>query len=433
MTMPMREGERRVSRQSLTIKSLRTQNRAAALTWLITAGRGTRGEVANAAGLSVASASNIVSDLMAEGLVAETGLLASQGGRPTSVLEPVPDGAYFIGVDVGERGVAVELFDLTMTPVDREFRGGTIEEGPELIGADITAAVQALRERNADRWPRLVGVGLGLPGIVETDETGRQTLYAESLGWDPVDVRPLLDLDVPLFAENGAKTLAKAEQWFGAAHGVDHAVVVLLGRGVGLGVISEGELLRGSVSSASEWGHVRIDRDGPVCRCGRRGCVEALLGAQGILDRWARDGGRFEGGGWTAIGELLDAADRGDGAAGRTVDRVVEDLGSALGGLVNLFNPNRVIVGGWVGMRLMERLEGRIAAATREAALSRPGAQFELRTCTFGGDTVALGAAIMPLESLIAAPAASASAGATPRPSHPEPMTSRAAMRSRKP
>ncbi|MFD4420975.1 ROK family protein [Agromyces sp. NPDC058484] len=402
--MARREGEQRMTRQSLTIRSLRTQNRSAALAHLITARDGTRAEIAAAAGLSSASAANIVADLIAEGLVAETGLLASQGGRPTSVLEPVADGAYFIGADVGERGVAVELFDLTMTRVDREFRGGSTEESPDTIAHDLTDAVEALRQRNRDRWSRVVGVGLGLPGIVETDDAGVQTLYAENLGWDPVAVRPLLGHDLPLFAENGAKTLAKAEQWFGAAHGVEHAVVVLFGRGVGLGVISDGELLRGSASSATEWGHLCLDRSGPVCRCGRRGCVEAFLGAQGILDRWAAAGGRFDGSGWTAIGELLDAAQTGDPVAHDTVENLIDDLGTALGGLVNLFNPERVIVGGWVGMRLMQHLSPRIEATTRAASLARPGAQFELRSCTFGGDTVALGAAVMPLESLIAAP-----------------------------
>ena len=407
MSMPTPpDGERRPGRQSLTVKSLRAQNRSAALTQLITAGSATRAEIAATNGLSPASATNIVADLIAEGLVAETGLLASQGGRPTSLLEPVADGAYFIGADVGERGVAVELFDLTMTRVDQEFRGGRFEESPDAIGRDLTDAVEALRQRNLRRWARVVGVGLGLPGIVETDAGGAQTLYAESLGWSPVRVRPLLEHDLPLIAENGAKTLANAEQWFGAARGVKHAVVALLGRGVGLGIIAGGEIYRGHASSASEWGHVSLDRSGPVCRCGRRGCVEALLGAQAILDRWAGLGGSFEGTGWRAIGDLLEQADEGSSAAGAVVDEVVENLGVALGGLVNLYNPERVIIGGWVGMRLMERLAGRIETAARAAALRRPAEQFTLLPCTFGGDTVAIGAAVMPLESLITAPLA---------------------------
>lgn len=114
-------------------------------------------------------------------------------------------------------------------------------------------------------------------------------------------------------------------------------------------------MYRGHASSAAEWGHVSLDRSGPVCRCGRRGCVEAFLGAQAILDRWAGLGGSFEGTGWRAIGQLLDAAEHGDSVATQVVDEVVAELGAALGGLVNLYNPERVIIGGWVGIRLMER------------------------------------------------------------------------------
>jgi len=399
-------GDRRSARQDPTVRSLRARNRSVALTHLIRAGTSTRAELGAACGLSPASATNIVGDLIAEGLVAETGLLASQGGRPTAQLAPVADGAYLIGADVGERGVAVELFDLSMRRIDREFRGGSMEESPDAIGHDLSDAVEALRLRNVARWPRVVGVGLGLPGIVETDDSGEQVLFPESLGWPPVAIRPLLVHDLPLLAENGAKTQAKAEQWYGAARSVDHALVALLGRGVGLGVIVDGEVYRGHASSAAEWGHVSLDRNGPICRCGRRGCVEAFLGAQAILDRWAAAGGAFEGTGWGAIGRLLEADAAGDASASAVIDEVVGVLGTALGGLVNLYNPERVIIGGWVGMRLMERLAPRIDAATRAAALREPGSQFTLLPCTFGGDTVALGAAIMPLELLVSAPLA---------------------------
>jgi predicted NBD/HSP70 family sugar kinase len=143
-----------------------------------------------------------------------------------------------------------------------------------------------------------------------------------------------------------------------------------------------------------------------VCRCGRRGCVEAFLGAQAILDSWAALGGMFEGTGWGAIGELLEANAAGDHAAVTVVDEIVGTLGTALGGLVNLYNPERVIIGGWVGMRLMEQLAERIEGAARGAALRQPGSQFTLLPCTFGGDSVALGAAVMPLELLVSAPLA---------------------------
>jgi predicted NBD/HSP70 family sugar kinase len=319
-------------------------------------------------------------------------------------LAPNPFGAYFLGADVGERGVAVELFDLSMTRVDREFRGGREEERIEAISQDLDEALDALRERNPDAWPRLVGIGLGLPGIVENEADGRQVLYAQSLGWPPVAVTELISHDIPIFAENGAKTQAMAELWDGAARGIDEALVVLLGRGVGLGIVSDGELAHGLTSSAGEWGHVRIVRDGRPCRCGGRGCVEAYVGADAILAAWAEAGGVFDGSGWGALGQLLAADAEGDAAASAVVQDLVATLGAALGSLVNLTNPERVVIGGWVGLRLMESLAERVEAAMREVALARPGSQFDLVACRFGGDTVALGAAIMPLDALLGAP-----------------------------
>jgi predicted NBD/HSP70 family sugar kinase len=390
-----------------TVSEVRQRNRAQALRSVILTGQTSRAALARESGLSVASVTNLVSELISEGLIIEAGSVASSGGRPVTLLAPNPGGAYFLGADVGERGVAVELFDLSMTRIDREFRGGREGEPIEAIAADLDEALDALRSRNPQAWERMVGLGLGLPGIVETDAAGNQILYAQSLGWPPITVADLVSHDIPVFAENGAKTQAMAELWDGAARGVNEALVVLLGRGVGLAIVSHGELARGLRSSAGEWGHVKIVRGGRLCRCGGHGCVEAYLGADAILESWREAGGEFEGSGWRALGELLESSDP---VAVAVVDELVATLGSALGGLVNLTNPERVVIGGWVGLRLMEGLASRVEEATRAEALVRPGSQFELLACRFGGDTVALGAAMMPLEALIGEPRGSRSA-----------------------
>jgi predicted NBD/HSP70 family sugar kinase len=391
--------------EASTVTSLRQRNRAAALQVILRERETTRAEVARRCGLSAASAANLVAELIADGLVIETGTVSSRGGRPISLIAPNADGAFAVGVDVGERGVAVELFDLSLTMVDREFRGGREQETPEGIVADLREAVAALRERNRDRWPLVLGIGLGLPGVVETDAAGAQTLYAQSLGWPALPIPADLDSELPVFAENGAKTQARAELWFGAASGVEHALVALLGRGVGLGIVAGGELYRAAHSGATEWGHTKIRFGGELCRCGDRGCVEAYLGADAVLDAWRRAGGQFEGSGWHALGALLDAADAADPAASAVLDEVMEALGAALGSMVNLTNPERVVVGGWVGLRLMERYADRIRAAIDRNSLHRASAQFELTVASFGGDTVALGSALMPIEALIRTPA----------------------------
>ncbi|MFF2053306.1 ROK family transcriptional regulator [Leifsonia sp. NPDC058194] len=393
-------------RESATVTTLRQQNRAAALKFVLQEGETTRADLARRCGFSSASAANITAELIEDGLIAEVGSVASRGGRPISVIAPRADGAYAIGVDVGERGVAVELFDLSLAMVDREFRGGGREESYDDIHRDLQDAVAALRERNRERWPRVLGIGLGLPGVVETEPDGSQVLYAQSLGWEPRPIPLDLDPDLPVFAENGAKTQARAELWYGAARGIDQALVALLGRGVGLGIISDGQLAHGAFSSAGEWGHTKIRFGGALCRCGQRGCVEAYLGANAILSSWHEQGGAFDGSGWQAIGALLTAAETDPDARG-VVDEAIEALGAALGSVVNLTNPQRIVIGGWVGMRLMEQHVDRIADAVRRNCLDRLGAQFEIVPATFGGDTVALGSALMPIMALIDTPRAS--------------------------
>ncbi len=130
--------------------------------------------------------------------------------------------------------------------------------------------------------------------------------------------------------------------------------------------------------------------------------MESYVGADAILGAWRAAGGAFEGSGWTALGRLLDAADAGDLVATRVVADAVAALGAALASMVNLLNPQRIVVGGWVGLRLMESRADEVLAATRERSLRRFAGQFDLVPASFGGDTVALGSALLPIEQLIA-------------------------------
>ena len=388
--------------EPFTVTSLRRRNRATVLRQIILSGGTTRATIARESGLSPASAVNLVSELIADGLVEEKGSVASRGGRPIAILRPRADSAITIGADIGERGVAVEMFDLAMNRIDREFSGGSEKESPAKIGADLNEALKSLRERHTDRWPTLLGIGLGLPGIVETDGRGKQTLYAQSLGWPPIQVADLCDISEPVFAENGAKMQTRAELWYGAARGCDYALVTLLGRGVGLGIVAEGKLARGSHSSAGEWGHMIIERNGRPCPCGNRGCVEAYIGSDAILTNWKQRGGAFEGTGWRALGALIASAENHDPDAVAVLHETIDYLGAALGGLVNLHNPDRIVIGGWVGLRLMDSVAARIQASIQAHSLSRTGSQFDIVSAELGGDSVAIGSALLPIETLIA-------------------------------
>jgi predicted NBD/HSP70 family sugar kinase len=362
----------------------------------------TRAAIASDCDLSPSTVNNVLADLMHEGLVHENGSLPSDGGRPITRIGVAPDGATMIGVDVGEQGVSVELFDLCLEKVDRVFRALPRRHAtPARVAAAVSEAVGAIRAANPDRERSLIGAGLGLPGVVDPDAGGHVTLFAQSLGWAPVRIGELFgEVGVPTFADNGAKTLAMAEMWFGAARGVQHSIVALIGRGIGAGVISGGRLLRG-LSSAGELGHTKISLEGPPCPCGGSGCLEAYAGGGAVTRRWQEAGGQVSGSDEEVLAALIDAAAAGDEVAGRVLDETVEALALGLSNLVNLFSPEQIVIGGWAGLRLFEARGAEMAQLVRHFALARPGEQCRIEACRFGDDAIALGAALLPLEHLI--------------------------------
>ncbi len=395
-----------------TTRELRRQNRSRVLRAIIVSGETTRGQLALALDLSLGTVANLVGDLTAEGLIHETGVLPSDGGRPTTMLNTRPEGAYFVGANVGEHGVTVALFDLALHPVASTFYDLPSQSAtPADLSKGLFSAIEEVVQQ-AKIPANVYGVGLGLPGIVESGggslaskSSSETTIYAQSLNWSPIGLHSLYShADLPIFADNGAKTLATAESWFGAAKGISDGLVALLGRGIGLGIISGGRVRQGSASSAGEWGHTKVSLGGPICNCGLRGCLEAYVGGSGIARRWREAGATPSNNEEATLKELLAAATIGDGVATRVVDETIEILGLGLSNLVNLFNPELIVLGGWAGLRLAEYGLSQISAATRQNSLNRPGGQFELVPAKLGRDGIALGAALLAVESLIQSP-----------------------------
>jgi predicted NBD/HSP70 family sugar kinase len=256
----------------------------------------------------------------------------------------------------------------------------------------------------------VLGVGIGVPGTVEQGE--RVLVHAPTVGWDAVPFTELLreaGVGLPLFVDNGAKTQGQAEMWFGAGRGARHAVIALIGSGVGAAVVTDGTTYRGSTSSAGEWGHTTIAYGGQVCRCGAHGCLEAYIGAGGVLARYRRARGKDVPGEdeQARFAALLEAAPKSKTAA-RVLDETAGYLGAGIANLINLFNPERIVIGGWAGLALGEQLLPRIRAAAGDHALRHPFSQTSIQLGSLGLDAVATGAATLPVADLL-------EQGATPR------------------
>src|SRR3954451_18724687 len=206
--------------------------------------------------------------------------------------------------------------------------------------------------------------------------------------------------------------------WFGAGRGARHAVIVLIGSGAGAAVITNGATYQGASSSAGEWGHTTIVHGGRECRCGAKGCLEAYIGAPGLLERYrkARRGRETPGDDEAGrVQSLLDAAARSDVAAD-LLDQTADLIGAGIANLINLFNPERIVIGGWAGLLLGRRLLPRIRESAGDNALPHPYGQVTIELGGLGPGAVALGAATLPVAALLAGPADGRKAKAGLRP-----------------
>ncbi|MEV6980272.1 ROK family protein [Sphaerisporangium sp. NPDC051017] len=387
-----------------TVRDVRRGNRSMLLRTLYFAGPTSRNDLTRLTGLSAATVSTMTGDLLGEGIITEAGQVESDGGRPRVLLRVDPLYGYAIGVDVAETHVRVELFDLGMNERAKvEYALRPARHDPELVARHIIAGIEVVLSDAGVPSAQVLGVGVGVPGIVERGED--VVIHAKTFGWEGVPLGALLRTGSalplpPLHVGNGTKAMGQAELWFGSGRDAGDAVIVLIGSGVGAAVVTGGATFHGVSSSAGEWGHTKIVAGGRPCRCGGRGCLEAYIGAEAILERAGvstQTAGRHE-----ELTRLL-ASDS------PVVEETIDYLGVGLGNLVNLINPGHIVVGGWVGLLLGERLLPAIRRAAAENSLPQPYAATSIVLGHLGPDAVALGAATLVLEEFFAAaPAARA-------------------------
>ncbi|CAM5335115.1 transcriptional regulator [Streptomyces avidinii] len=397
-----------------TVRDLRRGNRSAVLQRLYFGGPMSRQEMGPATGLSSGSVSNVVGELVADGLLEEAGIVGSDGGRPRTLLRVAPGSAHMIGIDVGETRVRVELFDLTLTELARTELPlrprGCYDVGP-VVDHVRTGIATVLAEAGVGT-DRLLGVGIGVPGIVDRDAPGGTVVHGQTIGWDAVPLEALLRAtravpdEVPYIIDNGARTLGQAEMWFGAGRGARDAVVVLFGSGVGASLITDGSPDGGPTEGAPlEWGHLTVQVRGRRCRCGALGCLEAYTGAESLLARWAERGGDPGPGAADeeeALAALLAAARGGDQVALEVLEETAEYLGAGLSDVINLFRPERILIGGWAGLMLGPHILPAVREHATRYSLRHPAARVTIDMGLLGPDAVTVGAATLPLAAFFA-------------------------------
>ncbi len=317
----------------------RELNRAAIFRLIGSSGPIARTQIARRLGLSPATITAVTRELVEQGLVRVAERAPSRGGRPALLLELVGGAPAALGVKIAHDhvvGVTVDIeadvLERFETPFDT-----TAPDALERLG-DILARWLA----ESESQPRLLGIGVGVSGVFDPSAG---TLDSPMLGWRGVPLAQLLEqrLGLPAYVDNDVNTLAVSERLYGRGRETEHFVTLTIGRGVGLGIIAGGDIYRGFRGGAGEFGHTTAVEGGPLCSCGKHGCLEALVADPALVAQARalqllrrRDG----------IERLRELADRGSAEAREIFGRAGATLGKAVGDLANILSPQLVLVSG---------------------------------------------------------------------------------------
>ena len=360
-------------------------------------GPSTRADLAAATGLSRATISTTLGDLFELGLVVEPGgttPAGPTGGRPASVVQLAPRAGVAVGIDIGRSHLNVAVADLAHQVLAE--RGGKLEPAEEhsasLMLDRAAALVQQVLSSTDHTLADIVGVGLGLPApvVASTGMIGATNILPQWSGLRPAQ-EFTKRLNVPVCVENDANLGALAEHLWGAGRSSKSLVYLKLATGIGGGLVIDGRLFRGVSGTAGEIGHLSLDSHGDVCRCGNRGCLELTAGGTALVEVLRRTHPEV-----TTLSDLVRLAVAGDAPCRRLIADAGTHLGVALGGLLNLMNPDMIVVGGELGRAGDVLLDPLRHALSRSAVASAVDA-VTVATGTLGDRAEVLGAVALVL------------------------------------
>lgn len=403
----------KLSFQGSNINLVKLHNLQVVLLSLLHESNLSRVQLAQKTNLSNTTITNLIAELIGQGVVSEVEETALEPGelrpvgRPRTSIRLEPNSRFVIGVHIG-----VGLFRVSVANVSNEMLQNQVvnfEVGlpAEQVLAQIVATVEAVLLASGVERNQILGIGVGASGLVDF-QTGIN-LLAPNLNWRDVPLRDYLQqtLNLPVVVDNNVRTMAIGETYFGAGRGVDSLAFVYGRTGVGAGLIFKGQVFRGSTKGAGEIGHtVMLLRGGELCRCGNRGCLETLISEESIL-RQADQIARLYPQGILAqtISEENDISPiervfRAGRAGDKTVRAMLEDrayyLGVALTSVVNLFNPELILLGG-IFSRGQDFFLEPVIRTVSEMSFGGMGKRVRIESTSFGWKAGVLGASALAL------------------------------------
>jgi glucokinase-like ROK family protein len=372
-----------------------------------------RARLAVLTSLNKTTVSSLVDQLIDAQFVSELGPgKPGYVGRPGILLTLNPDVGWIIGVDLGVDYISLIMTNFATDIVWRSYErtGG---DGQDAIIPRMIEMVRGAVGRAQGEGRSILGIGVGLPGLVDT-ATGK-LLFAPNLGWRDLPMRKILaeHFGFPIYVENEANIAAFGESYMGAARGAGNVIYVLAGVGIGGGVVVDGHMLPGASGLAGEIGHVTMDPEGRLCNCGNRGCWETLADQAALFRRVkeASASGRESVLSQYLVGDagsltvpiVAEAARNGDEVALKALEETAIYLGIGMAGLINIFNPDGLVFGGTLSVA-HEFLMPIIERVMHERALRWSLESSKIVIAAHGQDAAAMGGVALVYQQVLAQP-----------------------------
>lgn len=333
-------------------------NRALVVNTILNFGPIYRTKISDITDLGLSTVSNIVADLIKKDLIYETGEEASSGGRRPILLEFNCNDRFVLGIKIGLDGIVIGLINMKSQILDKAFTSSPVNQNENKIFEVLIKAIQDLVDKNQIKVDNIIGCGIGVSGLVNQKEG--VLAFSKILGWKKIRFKELLEqkFNFPVFVDKDVNTLTLAEKRFGIGKRINDFICITIGKGVGAGIVIDGNIYHGTYGGAGDFGHIVIDKNGPLCYCGKRGCLEAFSSDQYVIDKTKEaalsgqntllKGFLKEEDGLDSISVdmTLKAARRGDVIAKNIFQEVGRNLGIGVVNLISLFDPKLIAVGG---------------------------------------------------------------------------------------
>ncbi|RRH90825.1 ROK family protein [Mesorhizobium tamadayense] len=344
----------------------RAINRRLILNLLRRQGAISRAEIAQITGLSPAAVTFVVADLLNEDILVEgKASLGAPGRRPIPV-DINYAGRLVVGLKLMVGAVDCVLTDLATTPLVSR-RVALPDQSPRSTAEACAAAIrQLLADRQAPVGAQLSGIGIAVPGIIDNGVCR----LSHRFNWTDVPIAAMLAelVNVPVWADDDTNAFALAQQLFGLGRYHRTVGALAIGAGISCAVVIDGSVHHGANGAAGKLGHSTYDPDGPLCECGRRGCLQTFFSEPALVRRW-KEARRLSG--EVTRHDMLSAAQAGDRAALDLLQEAGEGIGRFLGGFCNIVDPE-VIVGGGEAVTFGDYLFGPMRDALKRYALLGP-------------------------------------------------------------